>query len=68
MAVRSYSRAEAGTKVQVELPGADGAVTARVVRWENGLLAVAFRQDEAMLRRIDQTLEHIAAGTAKAAA
>lgn len=68
MAVRSDWQAEAGTEVQVQLPGADGAVTARVVRWESGLLVFAFRQDEAMLRRIDQTLEHIAAGTAKVAA
>ena len=68
MAIRSDWEAEAGTEVQVDLPGADGAVTARVVRWENGSLALAFRQDEAMLRRIDQTLEHIAAGTVKAAA
>jgi hypothetical protein len=67
MAIRSYWRPEAGTDVQVELPGADGAVTARVVRWESGLLVFAFRQDEAMLRRIDQTLEKGAAAMAKAA-
>jgi hypothetical protein len=68
MAIRSHWRVEGGTDVQVELPGAGGAVTARVVRWENGLLAVAFHLDEAMLCRIDQTIEKRAAGTAKAAA
>jgi hypothetical protein len=43
-------------------------VTARAARSENGLLALTFRQDEAMLRRVDQALARIGAGTAAAAA
>jgi len=48
--------AEAGTEVQIELPGADGAVGARTVRSKDGLLGLAFRQNEVMLRRVDQAL------------
>jgi len=67
MAVQTDWWAAAGTEVQVELPGAPGAVTARTVRTHNGILALAFRQDEAMLRRVDAALEHIG-GQAMAAA
>ena len=42
-------------------------MTARVVRSDAGVLALAFRQDEAMLRRVDQTLAFIGAGSAAAA-
>jgi hypothetical protein len=37
------------------------------VRSEGGVLALAFRQDEAMLRQVDQALAIISAGTAAAA-
>jgi methyl-accepting chemotaxis protein len=63
IALRCDWKPEAGTEVQVDLPNGGGAVTARAVRWQDGVLALAFRQDEAVLRRIDQTLERIA-GTA----
>ena len=53
--------AAAGTEVQVVLPAGSSAVTARTVRSQNGGLALAFRQDEAMLRRVDAALEQISA-------
>ena len=59
LAVRCDWRADAGTEVQLELPGAEGVVTARIIRSENGVLALAFRQDEEMLRRVDAALEEI---------
>ena len=66
MALRSDWKLASGTELQVELPA--GVVAARVVRWQDGLLALAFRQDEATLRRIDRTLERIGAGMMQAAA
>lgn len=57
-----------GVEVRLDLPGADGPVIARAVRSDQGLLALAFRQDEAMLRRVDRALEHIAASAMPAAA
>jgi methyl-accepting chemotaxis protein len=68
MSARTAWWADAGTEVQVELPGVDGTVTARTVRSEDGHLALAFRQDEAMLRRVDRALARIGAGTAATAA
>ena len=68
MSARTAWWADTGTEVQVELPGADGVVTARIVRSENGLLALTFRQDDAMLRRVDRALARIGDGTAAAAA
>jgi hypothetical protein len=68
MSARTAWWAYAGTEVQVELPGVDGTVTARTVRSEDGHLALAFRQDEAMLRRVDRALARIGAGTAATAA
>jgi hypothetical protein len=59
-AIRTDWKPNVGTELRVELPDAGGAVAPRAVHW--------FRQDEAILRRIDQTLDRIAAGTAKAAA
>jgi hypothetical protein len=60
-------RAGARTEVTIELPEAGGSVIARIVRSEGGVLALAFRQDEAMLRRVDQVLASISARTAAAA-
>jgi methyl-accepting chemotaxis protein len=61
VALRSGWWADAGTEVQVQLPGVDEPVVARTVRTERGLLGVAFRQDAAMLRRVDKALAHIGA-------
>jgi len=43
-------------------------VSARVVRAERGLLVLAFRQEQAMLRSIDAALEQIGGNTRAAAA
>jgi len=68
IALRSAWSADVGTEVQVELPGAAGAVSARVVRSERGLLALAFRQDAAVLRSVDQAMARITAGAVAPAA
>ena len=47
-------------EVDVLLPGLDTTVTARTVRTRNGTLALVFRQDEAMLTRVDTVLTRIA--------
>jgi methyl-accepting chemotaxis protein len=60
--------ADAGTEVTLELPGAEGLVTARTVRKGNGLLGLAFRQSESDLRRVDQVLARIATGVVARAA
>jgi len=67
-AIRTAWQAEPGAEIQLDLPGGGEAVMARAVRWQDGMLALAFRQDEAMLRRVDRTLERIAADTTGAAA
>jgi len=56
VALRCDRVTEAGTEVEIDLPGSEGAVSARTVRCEAGVLGLAFRQDEAMLRRVDRVL------------
>ncbi|HLJ05734.1 MAG TPA: PilZ domain-containing protein, partial [Acetobacteraceae bacterium] len=58
---------EVGLEVQLDLPGS-GVVSARTVRSENGVLGLAFRQDEAALQRLDQALARIGADALPAAA
>jgi methyl-accepting chemotaxis protein len=60
--------ADPGTEVQLGLPGAGGLVVARIVRGAGEVLGLAFRQEEAMLRRVDVTLAQIAAMAGKQAA
>jgi methyl-accepting chemotaxis protein len=59
VALRTEWSAAAGTEVQVLLPGADQPVGARVAATRDGLLVLAFRQDETMLRRVDTALTRI---------
>ncbi len=47
-----------GTEVRVTLPGG-GTATGRVVRCENGLLAVAFRQNDQTLATVRQVLDRL---------
>jgi methyl-accepting chemotaxis protein len=59
MALRTAQWTAAGTEVQVLLPGVNAPVVARMVRSTGGQLALAFRQDETMLTRVDAALAHI---------
>jgi len=61
VALRTDWWTQTGAEVEVDLPGSGGAVTARAARTSDGLLALAFRQDQAMLRRVDAALEQLAA-------
>jgi methyl-accepting chemotaxis protein len=68
VSLRCECQEAVGTEVQVELPGADGAVVARIVRSGGSALALAFRLDEATLRQVDQVLAAMDAPVAKLAA
>ena len=46
----------ASDEIDVELPGAEGPTSARVVRADRRCLALAFRQDPASLARIDTAM------------
>lgn len=52
-------QADVGAEVEIDLPSSDKAVVARMVRSRDGLLALAFRQDAAVLRRVDSALDNI---------
>jgi methyl-accepting chemotaxis protein len=56
VSLRCELRADPGTEMQIELPRADRPVTARLVRCENEVLGLAFRQNEATLLLVDQAL------------
>lgn len=45
-----------GAEISVELPGAGGAVSGRVVRSEGDALALVFRQDAGNLEQLDLAL------------
>jgi len=47
---------EAGAEIDVELPGTDRPVAARVVRADGQRLALAFRQDPSSVTRIDAAM------------
>jgi hypothetical protein len=51
----------AGAEVQIALPGVAQPLPARVARADGRVLALAFHQDEATLRRADQALATFAA-------
>jgi methyl-accepting chemotaxis protein len=50
----------AGTPFEIELRGAGGSVTGRVVRCDKGGLAVVFNSDPATVARIDRVLDSLA--------
>ncbi len=66
IALRCDWQAEAGTEVEVVLPGTDHALAARMVRASGGLIGLAFRQDAATLALVDAAVRHI--GTRQLAA
>ena len=68
VALRCDWHGAVGEEVRIELPGTDEAVVARMVRSTGGALALTFRQDAAMLRRVDAALEHIGRQGQRAAA
>jgi methyl-accepting chemotaxis protein len=68
VAVRCDWTLDVGTEVKMDLAGADAPVIARVVRAVQGVLGLAFRQDEAVLRRVDKALAQITTRSVRAAA
>jgi hypothetical protein len=60
VSLRSGWQAEGGTEVELTLPGVAESVGARVVCAAGGSLALAFRENEAMVKRVDRALGHIA--------
>ena len=68
VSLRCDWQADVGTEVPIELPGGDARVVARIVRSEKGVLALAFRQDAAILRGVDQALALMSQGAASKAA
>jgi methyl-accepting chemotaxis protein len=51
--------AEPGSALDMVLTGSDGLAAGRVVRADNGLLAIAFRQDPATRTAVDATLRWV---------
>jgi methyl-accepting chemotaxis protein len=68
LGLRCDWKVEAGSELQIMLPGADGTATARVARSERGQLGLTFRQDAATLARVDLALRHIGGPQRRAAA
>ena len=68
VALRCDWALSAGSEVRLDLAGADGSVVARVVRYADGVLALAFRQDEVVLRQVDKALAQVATRSQRAAA
>lgn len=65
-AVRGAWGLAAGQQIEIELPDGGGAVSGRVVRCGDGVLAVVFRQDGSVADRVGHAVE--ALGHRKAAA
>lgn len=55
-ALKASLAAEPGSDVEVELPGANAPVAARIVRSANSVVAIAFHQDQASLALLDRDL------------
>ena len=66
--LRTGWSAPAGTEVLVMLPGIEVPVSARIARTKNGVLALAFRQDQTMLRQVDIALARVDALATRALA
>jgi hypothetical protein len=67
VALIANTTAASGAEAQVGLP-AGATVPGRIVRCENGLVSLAFRQDVASLAALDRALEAIRTTTRAAAA
>ncbi len=56
-----------GMSVELDLPGADTPVAARVVRSGGGLLALSFQQNDNVLKHVDQTMDMFSTAASEAA-
>jgi methyl-accepting chemotaxis protein len=61
IAVRYSKPVAPGTDVSLTLPGADGALTGKVVRLENGVVAIEFRDDATVRSRALRALQALMA-------
>jgi len=66
VALRYQGVLPAGSEVAIDLPGAGGALTGRVVRAADGILAVAFAEDAATLARVDRAIATLTAARSAA--
>jgi hypothetical protein len=66
-ALRSAWTGAVGDAVQLVVPGLPAPLDARVVRYNDDVLAVAFRQDDTTLARVDAAAEALTGGQALAA-
>jgi methyl-accepting chemotaxis protein len=57
VALGCRSLSPVGTDVKVNLTGAGGPVSSRIVRAENGTLVLSFRQDAATMARVETAIE-----------
>jgi hypothetical protein len=57
-----------GSEVQLLFDGTDEPVSAHAMRCDGNILALTFRQDEAVLRRVDEVLKQLAARAQRLAA
>ena len=68
VALLSGWTAPVGMGVELNLPGADGPVAARVVRSDGNVLALSFQQNERVLEIVGQAITFIDAIAVEAAA
>ena len=68
VAVECRATAACGSEATILLPGTGEPVAARVVHAGDGALALVFRQEAALLARVDGALDHIAGAPAVLAA
>lgn len=66
ISVQVTCEAATGAEISVELPGG-GTAAGRVVRYENGMLGLAFRQNEETLASVRRVLDRLRASQAAAA-
>jgi methyl-accepting chemotaxis protein len=68
VALRSDWSSQAGTGVEISLPGTDAPVPARLVRSGGGRLSLSFLQRDDVLRHVDLAMEQIVAADTRDAA
>jgi methyl-accepting chemotaxis protein len=68
VALRLAWQAETGAQISMELPGADGPVTGRVVHRHDGVAGLVFPSDATTTRRVNQALLRIGGDAGRAIA